>query len=472
MRASRSLVFLSGILGTAAVLSAAGDDPPATDPPPVEVRLPDPGAAEEPVAFEAGEGLQGFVVRVGAGGLQTPAVDGDSVFVGAGSEMRSYACLGGRLKWKAPTDDSSPSSPAVAGGRVYFNTQSCTVYALDAATGERAWSQWIAGSVATTPAVSGDVVFVSGPDNEKGAAGYKLEAYAAADGKRLFRSALRADIYSAPVVRGGRVYYGMADGTVAASDLSGKALWETKGEALAAPCPHGGRLLVAAGKDAAGVPGLVTLDAATGASGRAVATPPGGTAKMPGDEPGRKGGGAGGKPVKRPAPSPKPPTGPRDNPDGSGGGRGQPPVVVPPAAPGVPPRGPGTAFGYEGPRPCVVGETAAMASGEALLLQPVAGGETLRVPLAGPAAGSPVAAGSLVLQATQGGRLIAVDAASGKVRFELRFTRNGSPVALVSSPAVTRGRAYLGTAEGTLVAVDLPDPSADGWPMWGGGPSR
>ena len=66
MRGSRSLAFLFGILGSTAVLGAAGDDPPAPVPPPVEVRLPDPGSAEEPVAFEAGDGGSMIVEIKGA----------------------------------------------------------------------------------------------------------------------------------------------------------------------------------------------------------------------------------------------------------------------------------------------------------------------------------------------------------------------------------------------------------------------
>lgn len=472
MRGSRIAVVLLGIVAPGAAAADGKDAPPLV----IDVELPAlPQGSDLPLTFEAGKGLQGFAVRVGSGDLRTPAVDGESVFIGSGNEMRAYQCLGGRLKWKTPTDDSQPSSPAVAGGRVYFNTQSCTVYAMDAATGERKWSQWVAGSVATTPAVSGDVVFVSGPDADGGAAGgFKLEAYAAASGKKLFKSALRADVITAPVVKDGRVFFALGDGTVAASDLSGKSLWETKGEALAAPCPHEGRLLVASGKEPAGAPSLVDLDAATGSPGRAVATPPGGSGREPskaaGEEPGRRGGAAPGRPVPKPGPSGKPQAGPRKTPEAPR----DPPLTppTPPSGSAGPVRGNVTAFGYEGPRPCVVRGIVAMSAGDTLLLQPAGGGETTRVSLDRLTAGAPVAAGRCVLQATRDGRLFAVDAASGRVEFVLRFTCGGKWVLFNSSPVVSRGRAYLGTGDGVLVGVDLPDPSLDGWPMWGGSPER
>lgn len=78
----------------------------------------------------------------------------------------------------------------------------------------------------------------------------------------------------------------------------------------------------------------------------------------------------------------------------------------------------------------------------------------------------------MFLQATRDGRILGVDPVSGALRFDVRLTREGKPLNLASSPAVWRGRAYLGTPDGMLVALDLPDASADGWPMWGGSPSR
>jgi hypothetical protein len=129
-------------------------------------------------------------------------------------------------------------------------------------------------------------------------------------------------------------------------------------------------------------------------------------------------------------------------------------------------------LGYEGPRPCVLGGTVAMACERSLLLRTPAGAAIATVPLEGQAAGAPAAAGTLFVQATIEGRLLGVDPATGAVKFDLRLTCGGKPLPLGSSPAVVRGRAYLGTRDGRLVAVDLPEASVDGWAMWGGDAAR
>lgn len=39
-------------------------------------------------------------------------------------------------------------------------------------------------------------------------------------------------------------------------------------------------------------------------------------------------------------------------------------------------------------------------------------------------------------------------------------------------PSLAKGMLYVGTADGRLIGIDLEDKSADGWLMWGGGPTH
>jgi outer membrane protein assembly factor BamB len=451
-----ALCVLAAASGIPGAPGARADGNAAPGVLPVEFEIPDLGMTEGPASFITPGNLQGFVVRVaemspqdsptplpaGIGdvfsSVPTPAVEGRRVFAGAGLDMRAFDAVYGRPLWTTAVSDSMPTAPAVRDGRVYFNTESCTLYSLDAVTGKLQWSRWIASDVATTPAVSAEGVFVSGPDGRRGR-GFKLEAYTADRGKPVFRHALPADLFTAPVPAGDRVFYARTDGVVAAMDLKGKVLWETKAAALAAPWPEGRRIFVASG-DGVREPRLLVLDAATG------------------------------KPLRGGTPTPS--DGGGDPPGGTGKNGGSSLPFFPHGFTGRPFLGGAPSFGFEGPRPCVAGETVAMNDGWHLLLATRDGEVSRRVDLGAGAAGCPVAAGGLFLQATTTGRLIGVDAATGVVKFDLRLFRGGRPLALSSSPAVSRGRAYLGTCEGTLVALDLPDASADGWPMWGGGPAR
>ncbi len=502
MQSPRSLAFLvpAAVALVLGVDALAGDPagngnkekgkaPPASEGPPVlEILVPDLVDPAASLRLDFGNGewkdLEGWVASAGSGRILTPAVDGTRVFVGSGIEMNCYMAMGGKRGWSTKVDDSAPSAPAVEDGHVYFNTGSCTLYDLNAETGARVWSQWVAGSVATTPAVADGRVFVSGPAE---GGGFKLEAYSAKSGKLLFRNLVKSDLISAPVADGERVYYALCDGTLAAATDAGEPLWETSSKAVSAPVPVDGRLLVATASED-GDAGLLDVDSATGNPvGRRVATP----APLPpsppekqgmflGDLPNRGGAGPGAAgPKPGPAAAPKDPL--RDRPTGPGkGGKKNPPQAPgaptpatgsgPPPAPYLPGVG---GFGYEGPRPVVAGRTAALAGSGSLLLRELDEDRERRIPIADRPAGPPAAAGAFFVQATCGGRLLLVEAASGEIRFEMRFrTAKGDVVPFSSSPSVSRGRAYIGTADGRILGVDLPMPGLDGWPMWGGNAGR
>jgi len=65
------------------------------------------------------------------------------------------------------------------------------------------------------------------------------------------------------------------------------------------------------------------------------------------------------------------------------------------------------------------------------------------------------------------GDLICLSAQTGE---ELWREKIGEPI--VFQPAVSRGRVYVSTANGTLVAIETGDAQDDGWPMWGATPAH
>ena len=108
------------------------------------------------------------------------------------------------------------SSPAVAGGVVYIGCACGYLYALDAATGAKKWAYWTGGSqINDSPAVVGGVVyFGSGED-------HTLYALDAATGKKKWAYRTRGPISnSSPAVVGGVVYFGSWDGNVYALDAA------------------------------------------------------------------------------------------------------------------------------------------------------------------------------------------------------------------------------------------------------------
>ncbi len=96
-----------------------------------------------------------------------PTVDGGLVFVAAGGpDGGAYAldATTGKTVWKAARPQGFNARPVVAGGVLYFVSQTAdTLVALDEKTGATRWST--GSSAITSPPVAGDgVVFVSGAD--------------------------------------------------------------------------------------------------------------------------------------------------------------------------------------------------------------------------------------------------------------------------------------------------------------------
>jgi len=72
--------------------------------------------------------------------LSSPAVAGGAVYFGSGDgHVYAIDAAAGTLKWKYKTGDVVHSSPAVSGGVVYAGSWDTYFYALDAATGALKW---------------------------------------------------------------------------------------------------------------------------------------------------------------------------------------------------------------------------------------------------------------------------------------------------------------------------------------------
>ena len=119
-------------------------------------------------------------------------------------------------KWTYPPEGTVFSSPAVAGGVVYFGCSCGYLYALDAATGAKKWAYSTGGSqVNDSPAVVGGVVYFSSGED------HTLHALDAATGKKKWAYQTRGPIgNSSPAVVGGVVYFGSWDGNVYALDAA------------------------------------------------------------------------------------------------------------------------------------------------------------------------------------------------------------------------------------------------------------
>ncbi len=194
-----------------------------------------------------------------------------------------YAAPGGRtpprVKWKFQTGARVISSPAIAGGAIYFGSVDQHLYALDLESGRQKWKYKTESAVTSSPAVSAGTVYFGSFDGNfyaLDAAAGKLKWKFATEGERRFTAkgihALQPkgewmpdpwDFYlSSPAVANGVVYFGSGDGHIYALDAANGALkWKvrTAGVVHSSPAVAGG-IVYAGSWDSF----LYALDAATG----------------------------------------------------------------------------------------------------------------------------------------------------------------------------------------------------------------
>ncbi|HEY0407792.1 MAG TPA: PQQ-binding-like beta-propeller repeat protein, partial [Pyrinomonadaceae bacterium] len=126
-------------------------------------------------AVDAGTGKLKWKTIRKKGRFSYPAIAGDYLFVGADNFFYALDLKMQREIWKYEIGDSmNPhSSPAVAGGMVYFGSVNGNFYALDEKTGQAKWvlktgsnAYWV------SPAISGETVYCA----ESGGRIYALNA--------------------------------------------------------------------------------------------------------------------------------------------------------------------------------------------------------------------------------------------------------------------------------------------------------
>jgi len=168
------------------------------------------------------------------------------------SNARFFAGQGG-LRWQVQTDGAVRSSPAVSGDRIYVGSGDGGLYALDRQTGRQLWRFQAGGAVYASPAVTGGVVVCANLEGRVFAveqSSGKLR-WSFNSGPALPFNTNPAggwdNLASSPVVVGTTVVIGTPDGLIRAVDLSdGKSLWEVKtgGRVRATPAVKDGLVVV------------------------------------------------------------------------------------------------------------------------------------------------------------------------------------------------------------------------------------
>jgi outer membrane protein assembly factor BamB len=188
--------------------------------------------------------------------LSSPAISGDTVYIGSGAGYYVYAldAATGVEKWKFKTDGDVWSSPAIYDNTVYIGSGDGYIYALDSATGAEKWKYETGNQISfSSPAISGDTVYIGSGD------GY-VYALDVVTGEEKWKYKTSGYVSSSPAISGNTIYIG-TDYVYALDADTGAEKWkyETGGYVSSSPSVSGNTIYIGSGDGCA-----YALDATTG----------------------------------------------------------------------------------------------------------------------------------------------------------------------------------------------------------------
>ena len=179
----------------------------------------------------------------------TPAVAGNTVFVGLGTGTQFWALdlSSGHALWSFDTGDRITSAALVRGNIVYVSTWHGIIFALDRAHGKKLWSYSLNAKTnqSVVDGVGGSMALA---DGKLYVGDYRGEVICldTQHGKLIWRFATGAQVLATPVVAAGLVYVGSDDGYFYALNThTGRPAWRyATGEVRSSATLAGGHLYI------------------------------------------------------------------------------------------------------------------------------------------------------------------------------------------------------------------------------------
>lgn len=398
--------------GTAAAIDMMTDRAIAK----VTVPSPPAGAAVE---FTFADDRRAWVTQI-PDSVQLPSVAfaHDQIYISGGFESVSFYSLDaktGKVNWATTNlEDNGPTAAVVEDDDVLFNTESCTLFSLDAKTGKRNWLRYLGDPTLAQIAVSEGLVYASHP----GLSGYGeqyLSAYRVKTGVPVWTREVGTELLATPVVAGDAVYVSTVEGYTFRFDRkSGKQRWKRALHATTAPWIAGDELFV--GRRVRGKEQQIVVSIETGKVIREHAMSTGAYA--------------------------------HDVPSNIDNWK--------------------TVWAFEGSRPVVDRGIRYVAMGNEVHASDTGSGDLLwtrRYPGSADkrSLGSVALAGSAVVVSSRDGKVFGFDVDTGFTLWSYDLGRH-----VAAEPIIAKGWLYATTVDGLVIALEVADPSLDGWHMFGG----
>jgi outer membrane protein assembly factor BamB len=485
-----------------------------------KLQIPRPDKDLAPTLFKLA--VSGWVLRIpGQRALATPAFYNGKLYVGGGYGSYEFYCFDaqtGKQVWKFHTNDDGPTAAVVEDGCVAFNTESCTVFVLDAGTGKCLWQEWLGDPLMSQPAISKGKLYMAYPGGQRGHAqhlgqqavnypgplhtqgqqavnypgplhtqgqqavnhpgplhspalnsqqvqsGHRMLCADLKTGKHIWDASITADVISAPVVEGDKLYFTCMDGTsFCLNSQDGKEVWKKSDGATSAPVVAHGQLVVARKQSRANII-CEGLQATSAASGQYSVQAPVAVTQAPYLQ-GSTNGTVGPQGADKMGWFKK-----QDSSVGFGGGA-PPNAQMSKAAANMGISSVAGAWGYQGSK-------ASYKNGKFFNSQGTQvnaldrDGKTVK--WQGQARGNfingqshvfnPPSLGQQNMYLCSGdGHVVSVKQSDGHVDFMY-----ATPFPISFQPALAGGRIFIPTGDGYLVCLDTANPDADGWTAWGG----
>jgi Ca-activated chloride channel homolog len=393
---------------------------------PVAVPRPPLGGS---VGFTFGDEHRGWVTRLPEQ-LQLPALayGAGKIYASGGFDAVSFYALDaetGHVAWATTNlEDNGPTAAVYDDDRILFNTESCTLFALDARTGKRLWFRNLGDPTLAQVTTADGLVYASHPGavGGDGPAGQQLSAYRVKDGAPVWTRTIGSELLAAPVIAGDAIYAATLDGVVFRfARRTGKLAWSRALDAATAPWIAGDELFITRRRGRREQQIVIAAE-----TGKLLRSHDESTGRYAGDVPGTVG--------------------------QLGDGSWQ------------------SVWAFEGSRPVVDRGVRYVAMGGEIRASDAATGAPLwqrRAPGATDrrSVGSVALAGSEIVVATRDGTLFGFDVDTGYTLWSYAIGHR-----IIAEPIVARGWVYAGTADGYVVALEVGDRTLDGWHMFGGSP--
>jgi outer membrane protein assembly factor BamB len=446
--------------------------------PPTQFRKGHPTPRKAPAATKTATGFQ--VQFASHATITTPTVYERAVIVSGGfksKELYAFDRKTGASLWALDLHDDGPSSAACERGVCVVNTESCTIFAIEAETGKHLWSYWLGDPLTSAPTIAGNRVFASYPVTKTAdgkprppRATHALAAFDLRTGKILWQLWLRGDVMSAPVAMGDFVYVTTFNGTVIkAEQATGKIRYAMRAKATSAPVVQ---------FDASGVEQMYYTRRGTAAEEAA-----GGAQEMliraDHNEPKTRYQAAKRRAdyIDKRVQSSTVHAEKAKAQDAANGFSGGAPASAASqyAADTVGVSSVSSMQNFQGSRVVKLRDRSVNTMGDEVIATDADTGAKLwSYKLAGDLkrqggflGTAPLAAGTSIMFGTLDGKVVRLDHASGK---EVASYPVGGKIR--AQPVVHDGWIYVGTEDGRLVAIDTKDPTVTGWPTWGGNAQR